>query len=96
MAKKSLAWDRAIWSVKDADGEARTVVTQAGATWALRALIAAKSEGLRPFDTSAGKWSSHVSGLRALGISIADLPAEGDLPCGFRLACAVAPGPVRS
>ena len=87
MAAKT--WDRFSWTMTDDDGTNQTVLTEGASTWALRALIAAKSDELRPHHSNAGKWRNTVAGLRALGLLIDDLPADDTGRTGYRLACTV-------
>lgn len=101
---KHKPWDRRSWTVTPAQGEPFTVATSEGATWALRALISAGHEGLRPTDGSAGRFAMLIGKLRELGLSIEDLPAEDEGGrAGFRLVSRVATsdethpfGPVRA
>ncbi|WP_374646661.1 hypothetical protein [Tabrizicola sp.] len=87
---KHKSWDRRSWTVTPAQGEPFTVATSEGATWALRALISAGHEGLRPTDGASGRFCLLIGKLRDLGMSIDDLPAEDeDGRAGFKLACKV-------
>jgi hypothetical protein len=87
-------WDRRSWTVTTAEGEPFTITTSEGATWALRALIAAGPEGLRPTDGASGRFGMLIGKLRDLGLQIEALPPEdeGERP-GFRLAERVEPEP---
>ncbi|MFC3086540.1 winged helix domain-containing protein [Tabrizicola soli] len=83
-------WDRRSWTVTPAEGATFTVATSEGATWALRALIAAGPAGLRPTDGASGRFCLLIGKLRDLGLSIEDLPAEDEGGrAGFRLVCQV-------
>jgi hypothetical protein len=85
-------WDRRAWSISLAQDEPFTIETTGGATWALRALIAAGSEGLRPTDSSTGRFAFLIGQLRELGLEIDDLaPDEEAARIGFVLACLVEP-----
>lgn len=85
-------WDKRAWTVKPDQGDPFTIETIEGATWALRALIAAGSQGLRPTDGAEGRFARHVEMLRNLGIEIEDLPSDGEGGrAGFRLSCNVEP-----
>lgn len=90
--QKHKPWDRRSWVITPAKGDPIIIETTEGATWALRALISAGAEGLRPTDGHSGKFAGLVGKLRDLGLQIDDLPADEDtgLP-GFRLSCRVAP-----
>ena len=82
-------WDRCAWSLTTPGGGTVTITTSGGATWALRALIAAKDEGLRPTDGATGRFTYLIEQLRALGVQIADLPQDDQGRAGFALACMV-------
>lgn len=85
-------WDRRSWAVSPADGEAFNITTSEGATWALRALIAAGPEGLQPTDGAVGRFAMLIGKLRDLGLQIEDLPpGDKDGRPGFRLSCRVEP-----
>jgi hypothetical protein len=86
-------WDCCTWVVTPASGDPFNITTTEGATWALRALIAAGPEGLRPTDGASARFAHLIGKLRDLGLSIADLPAEEDGGrAGFRLSDQVGPG----
>lgn len=82
-------WDRCAWVVTPASGERFHIETEGGATWALRALIAAGSEGLRPTDGATNRFGHLIERLRGLGVRIEDLPPDEVERPGFRLACAI-------
>lgn len=85
-------WDRRRWIITPADGEPFTITTSEGATWALRALISAGPEGLRPTDGASGRFAMLIGKLRDLCLQIEDLDADvltGRR--GFRLASEVVP-----
>lgn len=85
-------WDRRRWVITPASGDAFTITTSEGATWALRALIAAGPEGLRPTDGACGRFAALVAKLRDLEIQIEDLPSDDETGRpGFWLACGVLP-----
>lgn len=85
-------WDRRSWAVTLAEGAPFTVETTEGATWALRALIAAGREGLQPNDGAVGRFAMLIGKLRDLGLQIEDLPpGDKDGRPGFRLSCRVEP-----
>lgn len=89
---RNSTWDRRSWTVTPAEGATFSVATSEGATWALRALIAAGHEGLRPTDGASGRFGPLIGKLRDLGLSIEDLPEDGETGRpGFRLACHVEP-----
>ena len=89
---KHKPWDKRSWTVTPADGEPFTVTTSEGATWALRALIAAGPEGLHPTDGASGRFTLLIGKLRELGLQIEDLRTqEANGRAGFRLACKVEP-----
>ena len=84
-------WDRRSWAVTPAEGNPFTITTEGGATWAVKALIVAGSEGLRPTDGHSGKFAGLVGKLRDLGLQIEDLDADEQTGRpGFRLAVEVA------
>lgn len=85
-------WDRRCWTVTPAAGEPFNIETEGGATWALRALIAAGSDGTQPTDGASGRFAMLVGKLRDFGLQIEDRPVGGvvERP-GFRLACSVEP-----
>ena len=84
-------WDRRSWTVTTTGGEPFVIQTDGGATWALRALIAAGPKGLHPTDGASGRFATLVGKLRDLGVSVEGLPLgdESGRP-GFRLDCHVA------
>ncbi len=85
-------WDKRARTVKPAQGDPFITETTGGATWALRALIAAGSDGLRPTDGAEGRFARHIDTLRSLGIEIEELPSDGEGGrVGFRLSCNVEP-----
>lgn len=85
-------WDRRSWAVTPAEDAPFTVETTEGATWALRALIAAGPEGLHPTDGASGRFALLIGKLRDLGLQIEDLPADEETGrAGFRLAGKVEP-----
>ena len=89
---KHKPWDKRSWTVTPADAEPFTITTSEGATWALRALIAARSDGLRPTDGNSGRFTGLIDKLRDLGLQIEDLPDDSDTGRpGLRLVCEVAP-----
>lgn len=86
-------WDRRSWVITTANGDPFNVETIEGVTWALRALISAGAEGLRPTDGHSGKFAGQVAKLRDLGLQIEDLEAdEQTARPGYRLACKVVSG----
>lgn len=90
---KHKPWDRRSWAVTPVEGRPFTIETTEGATWALRALISAGAEGLRPTDGHSGKFAGQVGKLRDLGLLIEDLDEDEQTGRpGFRLACKVIPG----
>lgn len=86
-------WDEASWAVDTGDSTPIYCQTQGGQTWAIRALIAAGPEGLRPIDTGNGRWAKMVEELRAKGVAIADLPDLEGRSSGFVLAGKIARPP---
>lgn len=89
-------WDCRSWTVTPAGSEPFNIQTEGGATWALRALIAAGPEGTRPTDGASGRFAMLVGKLRDLGLHIEDLPGAVETGrSGYRLSCGVAPMAVR-
>lgn len=88
MTRKT-TFDRARWTVQTGAGDPITITTDGGATWALRALIAAKAEGLHPSDTGGGKWEGFVTRLRESGLPVDDLPPDRQGRAGYRLGATV-------
>lgn len=83
-------WDRRRWVISPADGDPVTINTEGGITWALKALLAAGPEGLRPTDGASGRFAMLIGKLRDLGLQIEDLAADDEVGRpGFRLACIV-------
>ncbi|MBL4928915.1 winged helix domain-containing protein [Fuscibacter oryzae] len=84
---KPQTWDRVIWTQISTDGTIGKFTTTAGETWALRALIAAGNEGLRPTDGAEGRFALLVEKLRALGVQIdsTSQAAGANVRTGFRL-----------
>jgi hypothetical protein len=85
---KRSTWDRATWFITN-DNQTRIIETERGTTWALRALIAAGSEGLRPIDTAGDRWRFMIDQLRALGVPVRDLEPDQNGRRGYALACKV-------
>ena len=88
MARHS-TFDRAAWLVQVGAGDPVQIETTNGATWALRALIAAGVAGLHPIDTGGGRWALLVDRLKERGLPIEDLPTDPDGRRGYRLAATV-------
>ena len=84
-------FDRAAWLVQVGAGDPVQIETTNGATWALRALIAAGETGLHPIDTGGGRWAHLVDRQRDIGLPIDDLPDNEDGRRGYRLAATVRP-----
>lgn len=82
-------FDRAAWLVQVGAGDPVQIETTNGATWALRALIAAGETGLHPIDTGGGRWALLVDRLKERGLPIEDLPTDPDGRRGYRLAATV-------
>lgn len=82
-------FDRAAWFVQVGAGDPVRIETTNGATWALRALVAAGEEGLHPIDTGGGRWAHLVDRLRETGLPIEDLPENDEGRRGYRLAATV-------
>lgn len=69
--------DRAVWRVTDPAGNASTLETFGGASWALRALLAAGAEGL-PVDASGGeKLRARIEDLQQAGILVDSNEEDG-------------------
>lgn len=86
----SKAWDKRSWRVTCPGRKPFTTVTSEGATWALRALMAAGQKGLYPTDGAEGRFGLLVGHLRGLGIEIEALQSDEHGRRGFVLACQVA------
>lgn len=85
-------WDRKHWVATPAGGEPFQTETNGGITWALKALLAAGPEGLRPTDGASGRFAMLIGKLRDLGFQIDDLDAdEATGRPGFRLGFRVEP-----
>ena len=84
-------FDRATWHVQMGAGDPVRIETTNGATWALRALIAAGEEGLHPIDTGGGRWAHLVDSLRDSGLPVEDLSPDDEGRRGYRLAATVRP-----
>jgi hypothetical protein len=82
-------WDRRAWVISGHGEPSTTIETAGGETWALRALISAGPEGLRPTDGATNRFGFLIERLRALGVRIDDLPPDEAERPGFRLACAI-------
>lgn len=85
----SKAWDKRLWQVTCPGREPLAITTTEGATWALRSLIAAGQEGLRPIDGAGGRFGLLIARLRRLGVEIRDMEADELGRGGFILACQV-------
>lgn len=85
----SKAWDKRSWRVTCPGRKPFTATTTEGATWALRALIAAGQEGLYPTDGAEGRYGLLVGRLRGLGIDIEDIQSAEHGRSGFALVCQV-------
>jgi hypothetical protein len=81
--------DRAAWHVQVGADDPIRIETTNGATWALRALMAAGNAGLYPIDTGGGRWAHLVDRLRESGVSVEDLPDDDNGRRGYRLAATV-------
>lgn len=89
---KDKPWDRRSWVITPAKGAPFIVETIEGVTWALRALISAGAEGLRPTYGHSGKFAGQVAKLRDLGLLVEDLEADKKTGRpGYRLTCRVEP-----
>ena len=86
---RSNTFDRAAWFVQAGAGDPVRIETTNGATWALRALMAAGNAGLYPIDTGGGRWAQLVDRLRESGLPVDDLPDDEDGRRGYRLAVLV-------
>lgn len=88
-------WDRRAWAITRHGEPSTTIETAGGETWALRALISAGSEGLRPADGATDRFGLLIGRLRALGVRIEDLPPDDRGRHGFRLGSTVKPAGAR-
>lgn len=82
-------FDRAAWLVQVGAGDPVRIETSNGSTWALRALIAARGDGLFPHDTASGRWAHLIDRLREIGLPIEDLPGKEDGRRGGAVAATV-------